>query len=383
MTVVANYWTLWRYKLRATGLRHSLRVVYLDLCESALCSVAKRLSLYPFSPRSIQIECTTRCNLKCTMCEIAYWSEAGGDLSVADLKRMIDHLPNLKRVDLTGVGEALMNRSFLTMLEWLKSRCLYITLNDNFTMLTDEAARRIIELGVEQVFLSLDGASKQTYEKIRQGANFEKVIANAKRLIAMKTLMGKKLPEIKINTVVSSDNYHEIPEIVSLAHNLGIGMVQFVNVITFEKTAALNEGGLRCEVTEKLRAAQKNAKRLGVIVKAELFDKLPVRHCDFPWKRNFITYDGAVHPCCFTTQTGDRAAQNRRAFGNLIGGSFEQIWQSASYRSFRRQMRQGILPEACSHCPKYSGKTAPEPVPLAAAKAHGAAASDQTQPSPL
>lgn len=43
-----------------------------------------------------------------------------------------------------------------------------------------------------------------------------------------------------------------------------------------------------------------------------------IEHGSRPWNRNFVTRDGHVHPCCLTTQTGDRQAQNRRSLGNLI-----------------------------------------------------------------
>ena len=82
------------------------------------------------------------------------------------------------------------------------------------------------------------------------------------------------------------------------------------------------------EVQAKFHEALTRARRWGVLVKIELFDKRPVKSCDFPWKRNFVSYDGYVHPCCYTTQTGDRASQNQRSFGNLINSSFEEIWKS-------------------------------------------------------
>jgi radical SAM protein with 4Fe4S-binding SPASM domain len=99
-----------------------------------------------------------------------------------------------------------------------------------------------------------------------------------------------------------------------------------------------------------------HARQLGVLIKIELFDKRSVKSCDFPWKRNFVSYDGYVHPCCYTTQTGDRAAQNQRSFGNLVTSPFERIWNSTSYSSFRNKMKAGTLPQACEHCPKYVGK---------------------------
>ena len=362
MALENSYSELLLYKLRQIGLRDSMRVAFLDLSEDFLCRLAKRFPSLAISPRSIQIECTTHCNLKCTMCEISYWTEPGGDLEIDKLQIMLDHLPRLRRVDLTGIGEALMNRGFFKALELLKARGLYVTLNDNFTMMTEEAARRIVDLGVDQIFLSLDGATKHTYEQIRVGANFEKVVGNARRLVEIKKQLGKRRPEVKVNTVVSASNYREIPEIIDLSHDLGIGMVQFVNVMVFENTAGLDTSAIQAEVQEKFHEALTRARRCGILVKIELFDKRAVETCDFPWKRNFVSYDGYVHPCCYTTQTGDRAAQNQRSFGNLINSSFKEIWKSKTYSPFRNKMTAGILPHACEHCPKYVGKPDRRPI---------------------
>jgi MoaA/NifB/PqqE/SkfB family radical SAM enzyme len=299
------------------------------------------------------------------MCEISYWTEKGGDLKPRNLQKLLEHLPKLKRVDLTGIGEALMNRDFFKALELLKSRGVYVTLNDNFTLMNETATRRIVGLGVDQIFVSLDGATKETYEKIRVGANFDKVIRNVQQLIQIKREMRKKRPEVKINTVVCSTNYRELPALIELAHDIGIGMVQFVNIITFESTADLDTTGIQQEVQGKFQEALARARELGILVKIELFDKLPVQQCDFPWKRNFVTYDGYVHPCCYTTQNGDRSAHNSRSFGNLLERSFGEVWNGDLYSAFRKKMQAGILPYQCQHCPKYIGKTDQEPAQLA------------------
>ena len=356
MGLASSHWDLLAYKLRYVGLVNAIRVGYLDLSEYFIYQVAKRFPSMIVSPRSIQIECTTRCNLKCTFCELSYWTEKPADLKLSDIQTMIDRLPKLKRIDLTGIGESLMNREFFQIVAFLKARQLYVTLNDNFTLMTEAAARRIIELQVDQIFLSLDGATKQTYEQIRVGANFHKVIANARRLVQIKRELGKRRPEVKINTVVCLTNYHELPGIVELASEMGIGMVQFVNVITFDDTAGLDTQSARRDVWETFEEARQRALSLGVRVKIELFDKLPVQQCDFPWRRNFVTYDGYAHPCCYTTQTGDRKAQNRRSFGNLLDRPFVEIWKGQGYREFRRKMKSGTLPNACKNCPKFLGK---------------------------
>lgn len=347
---------LLRYKLKHVGLANSLRVAYLDASDRLLMQLSQKFPHLSFSPRSIQIECTTKCNLRCTFCELSYWSEEPADLEFDNVQTMVEHLPKLKRIDLTGIGEALVNKNFFNIVKFLKSRGIYVTLNDNFMLMTEKTARRVVELGIDQIFLSLDGASSDTYEPIRRGAKFDVVIANVKRLVAIKKEMGSHLPEVKINTVVCDTNYHELPQIVELAHEIGIGMVQFVNIVTFDDTDSMGTADIKGKVRQKFEAAIARAEELGVLVKVELFDKLPVQQCDFPWTRNFVTYDGYVHPCCYTTQSGDRTAQNSRSLGNLTNDTYADIWNGEQYTSFRKKMAKGILPYQCKHCPKYAGR---------------------------
>ena len=348
--------SLLRYKLKHVGLWNSLRVAYLDVGDRILMALSQKFPNLSFSPRSIQIECTTKCNLRCTFCELSYWSEEPADLEFDNVQTMVAHLPKLKRIDLTGIGEALVNKNFFEIVKFLKSRGIYITLNDNFMLMTEKTARRVVELGIDQIFLSLDGGSPETYEPIRRGAKFDVVIANVKRLMAIKKEMHSHLPEVKINTVVCETNYHELPRIVELAHEIGIGMVQFVNIVTFEDTDDMGTEDVRGAVRQKFEEAIARAEELGVLVKVELFDKLPVQQCDFPWTRNFVTYDGHVHPCCYTTQSGDRTAQNGRSLGNLVSNRYADIWQGEKYVAFREKMAQGVLPYQCAQCPKYAGR---------------------------
>ena len=351
---------LLRYKLKHVGLRNALRVAYLDAGDRLLMQLSQKFPNLSFSPRSIQIECTTKCNLRCTFCELSYWSEEPADLEFENVQTMVAHLPKLKRIDLTGIGEALVNKNFFDIVKFLKSRGICITLNDNFMLMTEKTARRVVDLGIDQIFLSLDGASPETYEPIRRGAKFDTVVANVKRLMAIKKETGSQLPEVKINTVVCDTNYHELPQIVELAHEIGIGMVQFVNIVTFDDTDSMGTDDIRGKVRQKFEAAIARAEELGVLVKVELFDKLPVQQCDFPWTRNFVTYDGFVHPCCYTTQSGDRTAQNGRSLGNLVDNTYADIWSGKQYAAFRQKMSEGVLPYQCEHCPKYAGRPDPE-----------------------
>ncbi|MFQ6085939.1 MAG: radical SAM protein, partial [Candidatus Bathyarchaeia archaeon] len=86
-------------------------------------------------PTMVQIEPTLRCNLRCRMCVRTYWRKRSGDLGFENYQRIVDQFPHLRQLNLTGVGESLLNRDFFRMVEYAKSRKIYVKLFDSGTML--------------------------------------------------------------------------------------------------------------------------------------------------------------------------------------------------------------------------------------------------------
>lgn len=335
--------------------------------------LSKRFPTLPYSPTNVQIEPTTRCNLKCNFCELTYWKEQGIDLEFAKLKQIIERLPSLKSIILTGLGEPLMNQSYIDFLEFAKRRGLRVIFFDNFTLLTEKKAKRMIDMGVDEIVLSLDGATKETYEGIRVGANFDKVVRHAKSLVDLKNRSGKRKPEVYINSVGCNENYWEMPGVVKLADEMGIPLVQFTNVVTWDDTEALSakQENQKRAMLEKLEEAVEVGTSVGVRVKADMFEsqKRPVQECNLLWEQNYITVDGYVHPCCHaaharsseTHHAVDRNRMNRASLGNIFEQSYDEIWNSPRFVTARKQVRKGIMPEVCEGCPRFYGEKAHEP----------------------
>ena len=128
------------------------------------------------TPADIQLEITTACNLRCTMCEHSYWREKQRHMSYGDFVKIIEKFQVLDSINLTGIGENLMNKDFIKMLEYLKRRSIKVIFNDNMTMIDKGIGEKLVKLGIDEVHVSFDGATKKTYERIRRGANFENVV---------------------------------------------------------------------------------------------------------------------------------------------------------------------------------------------------------------
>ncbi|MFH1002672.1 MAG: radical SAM protein, partial [Chloroflexota bacterium] len=147
----------------------------------------------------IEVEVTTRCYLRCVMCEHTYWPDKGylnQDLAFEPFKELIDSLPRLKWINLTGEGSAFLNPDFMKMVRYVKSKDIYLDFSHDFFFMTDEIARELIGLGVERIYLSIDAATKETYEKIRIGSDFDRATGNIRRFIQLKKEMNSPLPEL-------------------------------------------------------------------------------------------------------------------------------------------------------------------------------------------
>src|SRR5687767_13867940 len=74
-------------------------------------------------PRSLYIEPTNRCNSLCTTCPRTFFPmESPADMSFERFKEIVDQVPVLERVVLHGLGEPMLNRDLVRMIEYLKAR---------------------------------------------------------------------------------------------------------------------------------------------------------------------------------------------------------------------------------------------------------------------
>lgn len=161
------------------------RIFYSNFTRNLSSKILRTFNLYPF-PSCIEVEVTTKCGLKCIMCEHSYWKEPSIDMSFEQFKSIVDQFPTLAWIGLTGIGESFLNPDFMKMLRYVKSKSITVELYDNFNFTTKDMIKELVDLGVERIYVSLDAATKETYKKIRVGANFEKVIENVKTLLEYK-----------------------------------------------------------------------------------------------------------------------------------------------------------------------------------------------------
>ena len=321
-------------------------------------SLATKLTPYPFA---VEIEITNRCNKKCIICEHTYWHESNQDLSFEEFEKIVHQFPRLKWVNLTGEGDAFLNKDYLKMIEHLKAKDIPVFLVDSFDLINREIAEKMIQLGVNGIWISWDGATKETYEKIKVGCKFERSLNNIRNLIELKRKMNSPIPELCFRYIVTTLNVHEMPQFIELVHSLGdrdsLGdgsSVEFAGLLIFDEVKHLSVE----EIPEDLlQATMKKAEELDVHMWFAHSSKSrlpPLERCR-AWSEPYIMMGGYIMPCCAVLQNNDRGFLRKHAFGNILETPFKEIWYSERYKKFRQMIPQKDekVPTLCRGCRAY------------------------------
>ena len=110
-------------------------------------------------------------------------------------------------------GEPLLHPRIIDMIDYATERRLWTELSTNATRLDEEMARRVLASGLRRIYLSMDGLTKETYEKVRVRGNFETVLGNIERFLDLKHALGSDI-EADIQIVRLSETDAEVAEFV-------------------------------------------------------------------------------------------------------------------------------------------------------------------------
>lgn len=306
-------------------------------------------------PAYIEIENTTNCNLKCIMCERTYWNEKSRTLSFDQFRSIVDQFPRLKWIGLTGIGESYLNKDFERMLSYCKKeRNLIVEIYDVFYFVDERRAIELVDLGVEQVYCSMDAATKETYDKIRIGSDFDRVVENVRRFSEIKRQRGLFFPVLDFHFIVNKLNYHEIIPYIELIAEIAPGSkIQFTRLLhQYPEIESLYTDIPK----ETIDAALTRAGQLGVQMfwnQNASLNKPLMSNC-ITWYMPFIFATGEVIPCCSGNEANQRERQKATSLGNIFDNSFEEIWWGEKYKKLRHQVRTGQTPDACVDCCLYT-----------------------------
>jgi radical SAM protein with 4Fe4S-binding SPASM domain len=284
---------------------------------------------------------------------------------------LLESFPDAKELHLQGLGEPMMHPRFFDMVRHAAEQGIAVSCNSNLTLLNEARAERCVTSGLHELHVSLDGATAETYESIRTGGRFSRVITNILRVQEARRRLLSDTPVVILTMVVMRRNLHELPDLVRLAHDLSIRSL-FVQHLGQDFTEPslnssyqpfrmfVNQESLlrhdRPAIDAVFASARTLAERLGVTLRLPRLDAAveppggrSSRRCDWPWKGTYITYRGAAVPCCMI------ATPDRFQFGNVFDRSVADVWNGDVAQEFRRRLDSSCPPDLCASCAVYKG----------------------------
>jgi radical SAM protein with 4Fe4S-binding SPASM domain len=284
---------------------------------------------------------------------------------------LLDQFGTLQELHLQGLGEPLMHPRFFDMVHYATAKGIRVSTSSNLTLLNVRRAEQCVTSGLEWLHVSIDGATAETYERIRVRARLARVVENLKLLLATRERLKAVRPRLRLVCVVMRQNLHELPALVQLAHQWSMEAM-FVQHLCheFEESTLPDQyrsmrefvqaQTLLSEDPERIaryfNQALQIAQELGVDLR--LPQTRPRVHpantpgrqrCDWPWRGTYLSYQGRAMPCCMV------ATPDRVNFGNMAEEGVENIWNNTAYQTFRDRLAYNQPPEICQSCAVYRG----------------------------
>ena len=146
----------------------------------------------PAVPKRIIVEPTNACNLKCGFCGNANMLRKWTFLEMDLYKRLIAEMVELEipRITLHTIGEPTMHPELPQLVKIARENGLIVTLSTNGTRLTEEYCEALVDAAPHILSVSLDAATPETFEKIREGIDAREVQAGLKRLRRIRDAQG-------------------------------------------------------------------------------------------------------------------------------------------------------------------------------------------------
>jgi len=293
-----------------------------------------------------------------------------------------------------------MHRNFFAVLAAIKKYEIpFVGFFTNGLLLDENAAKEIISSGIYRVLISIDGATKATYESVRRGATFEDLIANVITMNRLKALNHTRMPLLGFNFVIMRRNLAEMPMLVELASSMDADLVNFAHLtlhpcLGLEREVLRGEElkeiynsrfdraveiakceGIRIFAPPKLAAVagtktqmcrhlkkylNSAAGHVGTVWPIIARQSAQLKHrmfrgkfnaekyhlCRTPWEIFEVRANGDVHTCF---------CGRRGVVGNLLKQTFDEIWEGEQFQSLRRSL-SGLsrIDRTCKKCPDRS-----------------------------
>lgn len=333
--------------------------------------------------KRVYIEATNKCNLNCRTCIRNVWDVKFGYMAEETFECILaslQDLPSKPELFFGGYGEPLSHPRILDMIQRAKELGHRVSLITNGILLTERVVNRLVELKLDMLWVSMDGASPECYMDVRLGDALPHIIDNLKYLQVKKywTFGASNwagYPKLGIAFVAMKRNIRDLNEVIRLGSRLGAVEFSISNVLAHDH-ALLDENlymrsldmvvgqeirplvhmplmDIRPDTMDALSNTLKNMNRL------ELTGSLLNQNtdqCPFVERGSVaIRWDGMVSPCLPLLYThthflDERERTSREYFvGDVKVDGLPDIWKKQEYRDLRKRLQDFDF-SPCAFC---------------------------------
>ncbi|CAN5185340.1 hypothetical protein BH09SUM1_BH09SUM1_13830 [soil metagenome] len=183
-------------------------------------------------PAQIGLTNDPRCQLRCIMCTSAINPNRDGRSMKEVLADIETALPHVHRMRMLASGEVFVVpelRDFLFNFDTQKYPDMKFTILSNGMMLNAGLWDKIKHLNIDYLIISIDAATKETYEKIRLRGKWDVLFENLK-FLAQKEKEGA-IGNVQINMCVMKSNCHELVKFAQMGLDLGVSLTYFTTIL--------------------------------------------------------------------------------------------------------------------------------------------------------
>ncbi|HSB72118.1 MAG TPA: SPASM domain-containing protein, partial [Candidatus Methylomirabilis sp.] len=260
---------------------------------------------------------------------------------------------------LQGWGEPLLHPRLFEMIALAKRAGCQVGLTTNGMELHRDAARRLLELELDLLSVSIAGATRETHERIRMHSDLSVILENIRHLLNDRARRAGKPTKVELSYLMTTSNLAELSQAVEMAGSLGVDELYATNldylvIPAHRDLAVFGCTLLREECGRAIEQARARAQRIGLVFRPYPLDLEEVAVCEaHPTKTLFVSCDGWVAPCTYLALPGQtqipRCFEGRQVtvpavrFGNVRDQDPLDIWNAPAYGEFRQRFAERRL----------------------------------------
>jgi len=328
----------------------------------------------------VYIEPTVACNLDCITCFRNDWDQPIGRMTEETFSSTFKGLKALKpipNVYFGGIGEPLFHPKTIEWIAEIKSLGVKVEMITNGTILNEKISQRLINSGLDTIWVSIDGASPDSYADIRMGAELPNVLENLKRLHKMRKGGHFPKPEIGVAFVAMKSNIADLPKIIRMGHSFGARYYSVSNVQPV--TSDLQEGRLYTRTMHNIAYLPSPVLPRLSLPKIDFNEETSTAlieafnsGCNVSFAGNnwggandtcnfvesgtmSIAWTGAVSPCwpLMHTHTSYLHGKPRISLKHIVGSvnerSLQDLWLDPEYLAYRKRLHNFVF-APCTFC---------------------------------